>query len=101
MVAVTSPHAAAHESNIRATLSGLLAIYEIDQPLANIKPVRSIAIFDDALTAGTHYRAIQIKLSARFPGVPTFGMFGARRVAPPPRDGWIKQIQDLLGGVDD
>lgn len=101
LVRHNSSHPASHESNNRPTVEELLAIYEIDEPLANSKPVTSIAIFDDVLTAGTHYRAMQIKLAARFPSVPIFGMFIARRAIPPPSDGWVKQMQELFGSVDD
>ena len=43
-----------------------------------------IGIFDDVLTAGTHYRAMAITLGNRFPGIPIFGFFVARRVFPTP-----------------
>jgi hypothetical protein len=42
-----------------------------------------MAILDDVLTAGTHFRAMSIVLSQRFPGVPIVGLFIARRVFPP------------------
>ncbi|MER8840878.1 hypothetical protein NKI41_30020 [Mesorhizobium sp. M0601] len=95
-------HAAAHESNNRPTIEELLAIYEIDEAVANSKPVTSIAIFDDVLTAGTHYRAMQIKLAARFPGIPIFGMFIARRAVPPfDAEQFAKQMKALFGDVED
>ncbi|RUU43251.1 hypothetical protein EOC93_15615 [Mesorhizobium sp. M6A.T.Ce.TU.002.03.1.1] len=71
-------HSAAHETNSSLTVEDLLAIYEIDEAVANSNPVTSIAIFDDVLTAATHYRAMQTKLAGRFPGIPIFGMFIAR-----------------------
>lgn len=40
----------------------------------------TVWIMDDVLTAGTHYRAMHIALSQRFPGVPIYGVFLARRV---------------------
>lgn len=97
----TSSHEAAHESTNRPTVEDLLAIYEIDEAVAASKPPSSIAIFDDVLTAGTHYRAMHTKLAARFPGIAIFGIFIARRVIPPPSDGWAKQMQELFGSVDD
>lgn len=63
----------------RQTVEDLLEVYEIDESLAVPNPT-SIGILDDVLTAGTHFRAMQIVLSARFPGVPITGLFIARRV---------------------
>jgi hypothetical protein len=75
--------AAAHEagSGERPSVEDLLAIYEIDETLAQPAPT-AIGIFDDVLTAGTHYRAMEITLRNCFPGVPIFGIFIARRVFP-------------------
>lgn len=98
----SSSHDAAHESANRPTVEDLLAIYEIDEAVAGSKPVSSIAIFDDVLTAGTHYRAMHTKLGERFPGVPIFGIFIARRAIPPfNAEGWAKQLQELFGNFDD
>jgi predicted amidophosphoribosyltransferase len=72
---------AAHESSVRPTVADLLAICQIDEALVAPAPQR-IAIIDDVLTAGTHYRAMHTVLSSRFPGVPIVGMFVARRVFP-------------------
>ncbi|TIV05112.1 MAG: hypothetical protein E5W04_00475 [Mesorhizobium sp.] len=95
-------HPAAHESNDRPTVEDLLAFYEIDEAVANSKPVTSIAIFDDVLTAGTHYRAMQTKLAARFSGVPIFGIFIARRAIPPfDAEQFVKQLKRLFGEIDD
>jgi hypothetical protein len=53
--------------------------YQIDQTL--IEPVpRSIAIVDDVLTTGAHFKATQRILNEIFPGVPLIGLFLARRV---------------------
>ncbi|RAZ71742.1 hypothetical protein [Mesorhizobium atlanticum] len=94
-------HAAAHESADRPTVDDLLAIYEIDEDVAASKPLTSIAIFDDVLTAGTHYRAMQIKLAGQFPGVPIFGMFIARRAIPPSdAEEFAKQIKAMFGDVE-
>ena len=73
---------AAHESpQNRPALSELEAIYFIDESLCLPQP-RSIAVVDDVLTAGTHFRAMHNILSRRFPNVPVVGMFIARRVFP-------------------
>jgi hypothetical protein len=81
LVVQTESTDAAHESNERPTVQDLLAIYEIDENLAAPAPTK-IAIIDDVLTAGTHYRAMHIRLAQRFPGVPIVGMFIARRIFP-------------------
>jgi predicted amidophosphoribosyltransferase len=54
-------------------------LYTIDTNL--VQPIPSeIWIFDDVLTAGTHYRAASSILMKTFPGVPISGYFIARRV---------------------
>src|SRR5258708_32868752 len=59
----------------------LLAAYEIDQGLVNPRP-RWIGVFDDVLTAGTHFVAMKSILQHSFPGVALSGFFIARRVFP-------------------
>jgi hypothetical protein len=75
---------AAHEAQAgeRVTVDQLLEFYEINETVAAPAPT-SIGILDDVLTAGTHFKAMQHVLSARFPGVPIIGLFIARRVFPP------------------
>jgi len=73
---------AAHGSEgNRLTVQELQAVYEIDERKCRPVP-RSIAILDDVLTAGTHYRAMHNVLSARFPQAQIVGIFIARRVFP-------------------
>jgi len=66
----------------RITVAELIDAYEINEAAAN-PPPKAIAIVDDMLTAGKHFRAMHTKLSARFPGIRIFGLFIARRVSPP------------------
>jgi hypothetical protein len=75
--------AASHEvaPGERVTVEELLAVYQIDETLA-VPPPRKIAIVDDVLTAGTHFRAMHTVLARRFPEVPIVGIFVARRVFP-------------------
>jgi len=40
------------------------------------------AIFDDMLTTGSHFKAVKSTLTDRWPGVPTIGIFIARRYFP-------------------
>lgn len=81
LVRQTQSTIAAHEVPLgdRLSVDDLLAVYEIDEARTNPAPTM-IGIMDDVLTAGTHYRAMQIKLAERFPVVPIFGIFLARRV---------------------
>jgi hypothetical protein len=65
----------------RITKDELIAAYSIDEAIAAPVPT-SIAIVDDMLTAGTHYRAMHHVLSQRFPDARIVGMFVARRVFP-------------------
>jgi predicted amidophosphoribosyltransferase len=75
--------AAAHEAaqGDRVTVEALLELYAIDEAHTAPAP-QAIAIVDDVLTAGTHYRAMHRVLANRFPGVPIIGLFVARRVFP-------------------
>lgn len=74
---------ASHEAGQgeRVTVEELLELYAIDEACVAPAPT-SIAIVDDVLTAGTHYRAMHTILSERFPDVPIIGLFVARRVFP-------------------
>ena len=55
------------------------ARYPIDEALT--KPVpHFIAVVDDILTTGAHFRASKSVLSARFPAAVVVGLFIARRV---------------------
>lgn len=69
----------------RISKEELIAAYSIDEALAAPAPT-SIAVVDDMLTAGTHYRGMYHVLSRRFPGVQIVGMFIARRIFP--EDAW-------------
>ena len=87
----TQSTVAAHEAGAgdRLTVEDLLAIYAVDEALANPAPSH-IGVFDDVLTAGTHYRAMEIALRSRFPGAQIFGIFIARRVFPTANfDEWV------------
>jgi len=74
---------ASHEApnGERVTIEELERIYRIDETLAQPEP-STIAIFDDVLTAGTHYSAMKSTLLRRFPNVNIKGFFVARRVFP-------------------
>lgn len=76
---------ASHESEVRPTIAELVDDLEIDETLADdVAP--NIAVFDDVLTAGTHFKAAKQILQARFPNARIVGIFVARRVLPPIAD---------------
>lgn len=81
LVVQTASSIASHEAapGERLTVEALRSLYRIDEELAAPAP-RAIGIVDDILTAGTHFRAMEMTLSARFPAVPIVGLFVARRV---------------------
>ncbi len=82
LVVQTETIRAAHESpDNRPTVTELVNIYVVDESLADPTP-QAIAVVDDVLTAGTHYRAMHQVLSGRFPDIPIVGLFIARRVFP-------------------
>ena len=71
--------AAAHDRSDRLGPAELEAMYRIDAAL-KLPPPRVIAICDDMLTTGSHFRAAQRVLHQTFPGVRTLGLFIVRRV---------------------
>jgi predicted amidophosphoribosyltransferase len=75
----------AHLTDFRPTPEGLIANYEIVEELATPTP-RVIAVVDDLLTAGAHFKAMKTVLVSRFPGVSVIGIFLARRILPPAQD---------------
>ena len=70
---------AVHESPVRPTPSQIEAGYGIDETLTTPEP-SFIAIVDDVLTTGAHFRAANSVLASRFPTVQIVGLFIARRV---------------------
>jgi predicted amidophosphoribosyltransferase len=79
LIIQTQSTQAAHELENRPRPEEIEKLYTIDTNL--VQPIPSeIWIFDDVLTAGTHYRAASSILVKTFPGVPISGYFVARRV---------------------
>ena len=70
---------ASHSSSSRPPPDQLANGYHIDKNLIAPKP-SAIAVFDDVLTTGSHFKAVQLVLQKEFPGVPIVGFFIARRV---------------------
>lgn len=73
---------AAHANpNNRLSIDELVELYMINEEETE-PPPSTIGVVDDVLTAGTHFKAMKHVLESRFPGVPVFGLFIARRVFP-------------------
>src|SRR5215204_4924859 len=71
--------AAAHESDTRPAPEELVALYRINQRVIAPAP-QLIAIVDDLLTTGCHFRAAKTMLTPIFPEVKIVGLFVARRI---------------------
>lgn len=70
---------AAHGTENRLTPQDLRAAYQIDGALVRPTPDR-VALVDDVLTTGAHFKAGQALLQRAFPETPIIGLFIARRV---------------------
>ena len=68
-----------HETDDRPSPTDLIENYYIEESLVEPTP-NQVWIFDDLITAGSHYKAVQRVLRNRFPNLPTLGIFVARRV---------------------
>jgi hypothetical protein len=66
----------------RLTVEELLELYAIDERLTDPQP-GTIAVMDDILTAGAHFKAMKQILQGRFTLSPVVGIFLARRIFPP------------------
>jgi hypothetical protein len=78
-------YGACHLNGVRATPDQLYADLTFDLAVGRPQqPPGSIMVFDDVLTAGSHYAAVSRKLRDVFPNVPIYGSFIARRVIPNP-----------------
>lgn len=78
LIVQTSSIDAAHAGSERPTPDELKALYRIDEALADPDP-DVIAVVDDVLTTGAHFKAAESVLSDRFPNARVVGLFLARR----------------------
>ena len=79
LIVQTESTAAVHAGDRRPAPERIGSLYRVDEALTG--PVRDIiAVVDDILTTGAHFRAAKSVLSARFPGAAIIGLFIARRV---------------------
>ena len=69
----------AHLSDKRPRPEDLVELYSIDDSKTDSVP-NCIAIVDDLLTTGSHFKAMQAVLGSRFPTTHIVGLFIARRV---------------------
>ena len=70
--------AADHESGDRLSYAALRAMTRVDEA-HTAAPLRTIvAVVDDVLNSGKHFKVAQDLVSQRFPGVPVIGIFLAR-----------------------
>lgn len=71
-----------HHCDVRPSPEDLAKRYVIDESLTD-PPPRIVAIVDDVLTTGCHFKAMESVIKVRFPGTPCVGLFVARRVPGP------------------
>jgi hypothetical protein len=69
----------AHTAADRPGPGDLYRNYEVDEALIE-PPPRQIAVVDDVLTTGAHFKAMKMILEDTFPDLRTVGLFLARRV---------------------
>lgn len=79
MLEQTSSTRADHERRERLRLAELRAILRLDEAAVSAAPRPVIAIVDDVLTSGKHFRVARELLSRRFPRTAVIGIFIARR----------------------
>ena len=76
---------AAHTTNYRPRIDDLQQIYKTADPSEINLSARRLVVFDDVLTAGTHFKAMQATLAQAYGVEPVHkicGIFIARRVIP-------------------
>jgi adenine/guanine phosphoribosyltransferase-like PRPP-binding protein len=69
-----------HESTQRLSYADLRAITRINEAHAATPPRPNIAVVDDVLNSGKHFKIAQELLAQRYPGIPIIGIFIARCV---------------------
>ena len=79
LIIQTTSTDAVHSRLVRPTPSQVQDQYHIDEALTIPEPT-FIAVVDDVLTTGAHFRAVRAVLTARFPSTRIGGLFIARRV---------------------
>ncbi len=78
LVVMTKSVEQSHLAEERVRIEELVGSMGIDGALVQPSPA-TLGIFDDVLTTGRHFKAVEAVLRGRFPGVPVVGVFVARR----------------------
>ena len=82
----TKSYEADHQSpgSDRKSFKELVDLYQIDREAVNALEAEPscIVVFDDVITAGHHFKAMQKKLASGFLNTPIIGFFIARTVQP-------------------
>ena len=78
LVIQTQSTEAAHGRDVRPRPEEIASLYRLDEALTEPMP-RIVALVDDLLTTGAHFRAAKSVVSDRFPDVALIGLFVARR----------------------
>jgi hypothetical protein len=79
LIMQASSTAAVHDHVVRPQPEDIARLYTIDRRHSQPAPT-GIALCDDVLTTGAHYRAALSVMQQAFPGVRIIGLFIARRV---------------------
>jgi hypothetical protein len=79
VIQVTNTDSARTLGGARMAAAELARLYRVNEALSTPTPAR-IIVFDDVLTSGAHFKAMQSVLSERFPGAQILGLFVARTV---------------------
>jgi hypothetical protein len=66
----------------RLSPNQLRQYYELDEAICEWGRPREVAVFDDLLTTGSHFKAMKAIIGERWPNVPVSGIFIARRYIP-------------------
>ena len=85
---------ATHQRSARWRASDIEELYRIDEAQEAPGP-GVVAVVDDLLTSGAHFRAAQRVLSRRFPDIDVVGLFLARRV---PEAAGVRGVAAAGGG---
>jgi len=77
-----------HAVDVRLSADMLFDLLHIDVAALKARPIRErIALFDDVLTTGKHFKCCERRLRQLLPCVPIAGVFLLRRVLPRKRRG--------------
>jgi hypothetical protein len=76
---LTENYQSSHETDERLKPKDFENLYKVDMSLRNPKP-KKILLFDDMITAGSHYVGCKNLLAAKFPEASISGLFIFRRV---------------------